>query len=79
MTKRYVIALIDNEFGENPVFYAQDVLFTGTTPKRENALVVDDVVVDWYVEKAQQLANKMMVDAFLPVERARKAVAWEVQ
>lgn len=78
MIKHYVIALVDNDFGTNPVFFAEFGNDIGIVPNREKALVVDGAVVDWYVEKAQRMANKMMADAFLPVEKARKAVAWEV-
>ena len=73
---KYVIALVDMNFGYPPVFYAEFEDCVGTTPKREQALVVEESEVDKYLEKAQKLSNKMEEDAFLPVEFARKAVKW---
>lgn len=78
MIKKYIIALIDNDYGEAPCFYAKFDDCEGTHPKREKAFVVDELEVDKYVEKAQKMANKMMEDAFLPVTRARQAVKWEI-
>lgn len=73
---KYVIALVDMNFGYPPVFYAQFDGCVGITPKREQALVVDESEVEKYLEKAQKMANKMEEDALLPVEFARKAVKW---
>ena len=76
--KKYIIALIDLDYGENPIYYAKFDDCEGTHPKREKAFVVDESEADKYVKIAQDMANKMMVDAFLPVEFARKAVKMEV-
>lgn len=74
--KKYVIALVDNDYGFPPVFFAKFGDTIGIVPKRENALVVDESEIEEYLDKAQKLSNKMMSDAFLPVEKARKAVKW---
>lgn len=74
--KKYVIALVDNDYGFPPVFFAKFGDAIGIVPKRENALVVDESDVEKYLEDAQRLSDKMMSDAFLPVEKARKAVKW---
>ncbi len=76
--RKYIIALIDKEYGFPPVFYAQFDGCFGTTPKREQAFVCDESEVAFYLEKAQAMENKMMTDVFLPVEKARKAESWVV-
>lgn len=78
MNKKYIIALIDNRYGESPIFYAKFDDCEGTHPRREKAFIVDESEVDKYLEKAQKIANKMMVDAILPIEWARKAEKWEI-
>lgn len=78
METKYIIALVDENFGCPPVFVSRDVLVEKITPDIEKALVVAEEDLDDYVGKAQQLANKMMDDAFLPVEKARKVEIREI-
>lgn len=70
---KYVIEMVDNVSGENPVWFAKFGDSIGITPKRADAFVCDESEIDKYLEIAQNLANKMMIDAYLPVRYARQA------
>ena len=73
-TNAYIITMKDTVDNCCDVWFAKFGDQIGITPKRNDAFVCDDSNVDKYVEIAQQMANKMMTDAILPVEYARIAV-----
>lgn len=77
MVEKYMIALVDNKYYYPPVFLAKFDEGFGTTPNREEAFVVSESEADKYLDIAQQMANKMMEAACLPVADARQAIKWE--
>ena len=48
--KKYIIALVDMEYGYPPIYFAKFGDGFGTVPNRNDAFVVDESDVDEYVQ-----------------------------
>lgn len=74
--KKYIIALVDMEYGYPPIYLASFGDGFGTVPNRNDAFVVDESVVDEYVQKAQKMSDEMELTFSGSTKHARKAVKW---